>query len=183
MIHGVELIPLTRIPDERGTVSHMLRASDPHFVQFGEIYFSSVYPGVIKGWHRHDPATLNYACIVGTAKVVLFDGRDDSPTHGVDGGLPRPEQLQSAEGASPHLERFHGRRRVERRVRRIQSERLTTRHWFRPPFLASYMALSAMSIRSRGSLLIRDGQAMTPPTLAVIEICVPPLLTSATSMV
>lgn len=82
MIKGVLIVPLKRIPDERGTVYHMLRADDPHFVRFGEIYFSTVYPGVVKGWHRHREMTLNYACIFGTIKLVLFDEREDSPTRG-----------------------------------------------------------------------------------------------------
>ena len=82
MIHGVVVVPLQRFPDERGVVSHMLKATDPHFVQFGEIYFSSIHPGTVKGWHRHTPATLNYACVVGCIKLVLFDGREDSPTKG-----------------------------------------------------------------------------------------------------
>lgn len=82
MIEGVLVVPLRRIPDARGTVYHMLRASDPHFERFGEIYFSSVHPGMVKGWHRHDPATLNYACVVGTAKLALYDDREGSPTRG-----------------------------------------------------------------------------------------------------
>jgi dTDP-4-dehydrorhamnose 3,5-epimerase len=81
-IEGVQVIPLRRIPDERGTIFHMLKATDPHFTRFGEIYFSTVYPGVVKGWHRHDAATLNYACIHGRIKLVLFDDRDGSPTRG-----------------------------------------------------------------------------------------------------
>ena len=47
MLHGVQMVPLRRIPDERGMVMHMLRNDDPHFTEFGEIYFSVVYPGVI----------------------------------------------------------------------------------------------------------------------------------------
>ena len=31
-IDGVHVIPLRRIPDERGTIFHMLRADDPHFI-------------------------------------------------------------------------------------------------------------------------------------------------------
>jgi dTDP-4-dehydrorhamnose 3,5-epimerase len=81
-IAGVQIVPLRRIPDERGTIYHMLRSSDPHFVQFGEIYFSTVYRGVVKGWHRHRLITLNYACIFGRIKLVLFDEREGSPTHG-----------------------------------------------------------------------------------------------------
>lgn len=82
MIHGVQVIPLKRIPDERGTVYHMLRRTDPHFVQFGEIYFSMVYAGVVKGWHRHQEMTLNYSCIHGRIKLALYDDRDGSPTRG-----------------------------------------------------------------------------------------------------
>lgn len=82
LIDGVKVIPLPRIPDERGTVYHMLRSTDPHFVQFGEIYFSTVYKGAIKGWHKHKDMTLNYACIFGRVKIVLYDERDNSPTKG-----------------------------------------------------------------------------------------------------
>ena len=81
-IDGVSIVPLRRIPDERGTVLHMLRQSDPHFLQFGEIYFSTVYPGIVKGWHRHREMTLNYACIFGRVKLVLYDERPASITRG-----------------------------------------------------------------------------------------------------
>ena len=75
-------MPRARIPDERGTVLHMLKATDPEFLGFGEIYFSTVYPGVVKGWHRHTEMTLNYACVHGRIKLVLFDDREGSPTRG-----------------------------------------------------------------------------------------------------
>ena len=52
-IQGVAVTPLRRIPDERGAVFHMLSEDDAAFERFGEIYFSLVYPGVVKGWHRH----------------------------------------------------------------------------------------------------------------------------------
>ena len=81
-VAGVQVIPLRRIPDERGTIFHMLRRSDPHFQEFGEIYFSSVYPGVIKGWHLHREMTLNYACIFGRIKLVVYDEREGSETRG-----------------------------------------------------------------------------------------------------
>jgi dTDP-4-dehydrorhamnose 3,5-epimerase len=82
MIGGVVITPLRRIPDERGTIYHMLKSTDPHFIQFGEIYFTTIYRNVIKGWHKHQEMTLNYACIFGRIKLVLFDDRDASPTHG-----------------------------------------------------------------------------------------------------
>jgi dTDP-4-dehydrorhamnose 3,5-epimerase len=81
-IHDVRITPLRRIPDERGAVLHMLRADDPGFERFGEIYFSMVYPGVVKGWHRHARMTLNYAVPVGMVKLVCYDDRPGSPTAG-----------------------------------------------------------------------------------------------------
>lgn len=82
MINGVVVKPLRKIPDERGCIYHMLRCDDPTFEKFGEIYFSKVYPGIIKGWHLHKEMTLNYAVIIGSIKLVLYDDRDGSPTQG-----------------------------------------------------------------------------------------------------
>ncbi len=82
MIQGVSLRPLKQIPDERGKVMQMLRRDDPWFERFGEIYFSLVYPGVVKGWHLHKVMTLNYAVITGRIKLVLYDEREKSPTRG-----------------------------------------------------------------------------------------------------
>ena len=60
----------------------MLKVGDPAFQQFGEIYFSCVYPGAIKGWHIHKEMTLNYAVPHGHIKFVLYDERPASPTRG-----------------------------------------------------------------------------------------------------
>ena len=81
-IHDVLVTPLRRIPDERGAVLHMLREDSPAFERFGEIYFSIVYPGVVKGWHIHRRMTLNYAVPIGMVKLVCYDDRADSPTRG-----------------------------------------------------------------------------------------------------
>jgi dTDP-4-dehydrorhamnose 3,5-epimerase len=81
-IHDVKVTPLRQIPDERGAVFHMLREDSPAFERFGEIYFSTVYPGVVKGWHIHKRMTLNYAVPVGMIKLVCYDDREDSPTRG-----------------------------------------------------------------------------------------------------
>jgi dTDP-4-dehydrorhamnose 3,5-epimerase len=82
MIEGVAVKPLRQILDERGKVMHMMRKDDPDFLSFGEIYFSTVYPGVIKGWHLHTKMILNYAVPYGTIKLVLYDDRPSSATRG-----------------------------------------------------------------------------------------------------
>jgi dTDP-4-dehydrorhamnose 3,5-epimerase len=81
-IEGVALVPLSRIPDGRGAVFHMLRADAPHFQGFGEIYFSTVYPGAVKAWRRHRRTTLQYAVPLGMIKLVLYDDRPASVTSG-----------------------------------------------------------------------------------------------------
>lgn len=82
MIDGVKIKKLEKISDERGSILHMIQKDDPDFKQFGEIYFSTIYPGVVKGWHLHTEMVLNYAVVTGMIKLVLFDDRKDSHTHG-----------------------------------------------------------------------------------------------------
>lgn len=82
MIDGVKLTPLRQILDERGKIMHMLRSDDVHFEKFGEIYFSCVHPGAIKGWHIHKEMVLNYAVPHGNIKFVLYDDREGSATRG-----------------------------------------------------------------------------------------------------
>ena len=82
MIKDVEVVDLRKICDERGMIMHMLRSNDPHFEKFGEIYFATAYPGVIKGWHEHKDQVQNYAVVVGMIKLVLYDNRSESSTNG-----------------------------------------------------------------------------------------------------
>ena len=103
MIEGVRVVPLRQIPDERGKVMHMLRADDPHFERFGEIYFSTVYAGVVKGWHLHEQMTINYAVPFGSIKLVLFDDREGSATRGQVEELFVGESNYTLVTVSPHI--------------------------------------------------------------------------------
>ncbi len=82
MIEGIQKTPLKQIHDERGKVMHMLRSTDPCFKQFGEVYFSWIYPNVIKAWHKHIKMQMNYAVPIGFIEIVLYDDRSDSLTFG-----------------------------------------------------------------------------------------------------
>ncbi len=82
MIDGIKITPLKQIVDERGKIMHMIRNDSKIFEKFGEIYFSTVNPGFVKAWHLHKENTLNYVCIKGKVKLVLFDDRKDSSTTG-----------------------------------------------------------------------------------------------------
>jgi len=61
------------VEDNRGSIRHFMRNDDPLFTKFGEVYFSTVYPDVVKGWHMHTEMTLNYVCVVGKVKVAVYD--------------------------------------------------------------------------------------------------------------
>ena len=82
MIENVTVQPLEQIIDDRGKVMHMLRNDSKNFTKFGEIYFSTVLPNKIKGWHLHRKMTLNYAVVVGEIKLVVYDVRPNSKTKG-----------------------------------------------------------------------------------------------------
>ena len=81
-IEGIKITPLKIISDHRGSVMHMLRNDSEVFEKFGEIYFSTVAKDGIKAWHLHKEATLNYVCVKGFVKLVLFDDRNSSSSKG-----------------------------------------------------------------------------------------------------
>ena len=60
----------------------ILRCDDEIFNQFGQVYLTTAYPGVVKAWHYHKKQTDNFTCIKGMMKVVLYDSREGSPTRG-----------------------------------------------------------------------------------------------------
>ena len=74
--------PLRVIPDERGHLMEILRRDDPVFTQFGQVYLTTTYPGVIKAWHYHKNQDDNIAVIKGMLKLVLYDDREGSKTRG-----------------------------------------------------------------------------------------------------
>lgn len=82
MIEGVATKQLRVIPDERGYLMEILRCDDPLFSNFGQVYMTTAYPGVVKGWHYHKEQTDNMTVVRGMAKIVLYDMREKSPTFG-----------------------------------------------------------------------------------------------------
>ncbi len=80
MIEGVKISKLKIISDDRGKVMHMLRNDSQVFKSFGEVYFSTIYENKIKAWHLHKESYLNYVCMFGEVKLVLFDDRKESST-------------------------------------------------------------------------------------------------------
>ena len=83
MIEGVALYPLKQIENLKGDLYHALRSFDEGYKGFGEVYFTQIHHGVVKGWKRHNRMTLNLVVIVGKIKFVIYDDRDGSETKGM----------------------------------------------------------------------------------------------------
>lgn len=81
-IEGVKLKQLKCLPDERGRLMEILRCDDPIFLKFGQVYMTTVYPGVVKAWHYHKVQTDTFTVLRSMVKLVIYDGRENSPTHG-----------------------------------------------------------------------------------------------------
>ena len=81
-IDGVAERSLRVIPDERGRLMEILRCDDDVFQKFGQVYMTTVFPGVVKAWHYHKRQYDLFTCIRGMVKVALYDDREGSPTRG-----------------------------------------------------------------------------------------------------
>lgn len=82
MIDGVKIKQLKAHCDERGRLMEMMRHDDPMFVKFGQVYMTTVYPGVVKAWHYHKKQLDSFVCVKGMIKLVLYDSRKGSKTKG-----------------------------------------------------------------------------------------------------
>jgi dTDP-4-dehydrorhamnose 3,5-epimerase len=60
----------------------ILRRDDSFFQKFGQVYMTTNYPGVVKAWHFHKKQVDHVACVKGMIKLVMYDAREGSPTHG-----------------------------------------------------------------------------------------------------
>jgi dTDP-4-dehydrorhamnose 3,5-epimerase len=106
-IDGVKVKALRLVPDERGWLMEILRRDEEGlFAQFGQVYVSATYPGVVKAWHYHRNQTDNFACVAGMIKLVLVDTREGSPTRGAVNefflGVQNPQLVQIPAGV------YHG---------------------------------------------------------------------------
>ena len=81
-IEGVIIQPLMQIAGNRGSVLHMMRRDSKLFKQFGEVYFSEILSGKVKAWKRHKQQTQNLTVPVNNIRLVIYDNRPSSSTHG-----------------------------------------------------------------------------------------------------
>jgi dTDP-4-dehydrorhamnose 3,5-epimerase len=96
LIDGVLLRPQITQVDERGTLCEIL---DPRWdipdAPIVYVYQFTIRPGKAKGWHVHRLHDDRIFISRGELKVVLYDDRSDSPTHGMINEIYRSELRRS----------------------------------------------------------------------------------------
>jgi dTDP-4-dehydrorhamnose 3,5-epimerase len=96
LIDGVEIRHAVTQTDERGSICEILDpawgfSTDPIVY----VYELTIRPGKIKGWHVHHKHDDRIFISRGELKVVLYDDRADSPTHGMVNEIHRSEYHRS----------------------------------------------------------------------------------------
>jgi dTDP-4-dehydrorhamnose 3,5-epimerase len=82
VIDGVEVKPLRPHVDQRGSLVELINFDDPFWREpIVYSYSMTIKPGRIKGWGMHLRQTDRHALHTGQLRLVLFDAREDSPTH------------------------------------------------------------------------------------------------------
>lgn len=84
MVHGVTIRRAVTHVDERGSVCEMFDERwgwHPDPLVFS--YFFTLRPGMVKGWGMHKLHDDRYFLISGELELVLYDGREESPTYGL----------------------------------------------------------------------------------------------------
>ncbi|MCX8183094.1 MAG: dTDP-4-dehydrorhamnose 3,5-epimerase family protein [Crenarchaeota archaeon] len=77
---GVRLFDLTRLPDERGIFTEIMRSDwknllgEDHILQAN---LSVTYPSVVRAWHKHEKGQVDYFSVLkGSVKVCVYDDED-----------------------------------------------------------------------------------------------------------
>lgn len=82
-IEGVHLREVRHVPRDHGVITEMYRSEwDPTGQPVVHSYQSRLFPGAIGAWSCHARSIDRLFVNQGHAKVVLYDGREDSPSFG-----------------------------------------------------------------------------------------------------
>ena len=82
-IEGVQVERLTPYTDHRGHLTQIMNSVSGIWDEpVVHAYHCTVRPGRIKGWGMHHRQGDRHYAFAGEGRMVLYDGRKDSPTHG-----------------------------------------------------------------------------------------------------
>jgi dTDP-4-dehydrorhamnose 3,5-epimerase len=82
-IVGVQFRPTRAVPHEDGHVAEVARASwDMLGGPIVQVHTTTTFQGRIRAWGLHQVTTDRLFVVSGLVRIVIFDGRTGSPTHG-----------------------------------------------------------------------------------------------------
>jgi dTDP-4-dehydrorhamnose 3,5-epimerase len=82
-IHDLRFRPTRPVPHEDGTVAEVARTSWPEVDQpVVQVHITTTLPGRTRAWGLHQRSTDRLFVVSGLVSIIVFDGREDSPTFG-----------------------------------------------------------------------------------------------------
>jgi dTDP-4-dehydrorhamnose 3,5-epimerase len=95
-IAGVRIERVAGYHDHRGTLFPFLDFERPFWTEpVVHGYVFTIRPGRIKGWGMHLRQADRYFVLSGNLRVVLYDGRDDSPDPGISANSSSPRRARA----------------------------------------------------------------------------------------
>ncbi len=82
-IEGVRVREVKNVPKNNGVLTEIFRRDwglDGGLVE--QVFQATLVPGGLSAWHAHELTTDRLFVTHGQIKIVLFDGRENSPTRG-----------------------------------------------------------------------------------------------------
>jgi dTDP-4-dehydrorhamnose 3,5-epimerase len=82
-VEGVTFRPTRPVPHEDGILTEVARASWDVLTQpITQVHITTTFPDRIRAWGLHQVSTDRLYVVTGLVRLVVFDGRLDSPTQG-----------------------------------------------------------------------------------------------------
>ncbi|HXY92106.1 MAG TPA: dTDP-4-dehydrorhamnose 3,5-epimerase family protein [Acidimicrobiia bacterium] len=82
-IAGVRFRPTRPVPHEDGSVTEIARSSwDDLDREIVQVHVTTTFPGRVRAWGLHRRSTDRLFVVSGLVSIVVYDGREDSPTFG-----------------------------------------------------------------------------------------------------
>lgn len=82
-IDGVRFRATRPVPHQDGHLTEVARTSWEIFAQpIVQVHVTTTLPGRVRAWGVHTSVTDRLFVVAGLVKIVVFDGREDSPTFG-----------------------------------------------------------------------------------------------------
>ncbi len=106
-IDGVRFRPVRPVPHEDGTVAEVARLAWPEVDQpIVQVHVTTTLAGRIRAWGLHEASTDRLFVVHGLISIVVYDGREDSPTYGCLNEFRVSERNPGLLVVPPNL--FHG---------------------------------------------------------------------------